>query len=51
MFLLIVSGSLLIGGIVYVLYVCHKKQDRDLNLFGNRNKKKSINNIIYYDEI
>ena len=50
MFLLIVSGSLLVGGIVYVLYVCHKKQNKDLNLFGKRNKK-SINNIIYYDEI
>ena len=52
MFLLIVSGSLLIGGIVYVLYVCYKKQERDLNLFGNKLKRNnSINEIIYYDNI
>jgi hypothetical protein len=52
MFLLIVSGSLLISGIIYVLYVCYEKQERFLNLFGNRNKKNnSINDIIYYNEI
>ena len=52
MFIIIVSGSLLLGGILYVLYKCHKKQDRDINLFGSKfNRSNSLDKIINYNKI
>jgi hypothetical protein len=51
----IIYGIIIVGTIGYILYDCKTRQDIVLNYFGDRLKKRGINDStddrIYYDEI